>query len=46
MLAAVFVWEHYAEFRAPGRENDSRYLFLLVRTMNSLGALDMDISVK
>lgn len=46
MLAAVLVWEHYAEFLALGSENDSRYLVLLVRTMNSLGALDTDIIVK
>jgi hypothetical protein len=41
-----FVWKHYAEFWAPDRKKDSRYFFLLVRTMNSLVVLDMDISVK
>jgi hypothetical protein len=45
-VSRSFMWGHCADFLASDRENDSRYLCLLVRTMNSLGRLDMDIYVK
>ena len=45
-LGRSFVWGHYADFWASDRENDSRHLCLLVRTMKSLERFDMDIYVK